>query len=279
MDGINHLVLAGHDLDAMRATYQGIGFTLTPPGQHPFGTGNTIIQLHGNYLELLAVTRPGDVVEHGARSFSFSAFNRDYLKRHEGFSMVVLGSQDAAEDRRVWQAKGLPVYEPFAFSRIASLPDGSETRVGFALAFTSSRAAPWLGHFACQHFRPEYYEQAQFLGHRNAAQSVRDVWVSGPGALDLAGHMAAFTGCEGRIGDGRVAFDTATGSIILASDGAFRQAFGVDPPHPADRPHLAGLTIGCSSLAALSGQGLVAAGERLVLPPERAFGVALAFAA
>ena len=41
MKGINHLVLAGHDLEAMRSHYARLGFTVTPRGQHPFGTGNS----------------------------------------------------------------------------------------------------------------------------------------------------------------------------------------------------------------------------------------------
>ena len=105
MRGINHLVLAGNDLDAMRSAYAALGFTLAPRGQHPFGTGNSVIQLHGSYLELLAVTKPQDVVEHGPRSFSFSAFNRDYLKRHEGFSMLVFDTPDAGADLAAWQKR------------------------------------------------------------------------------------------------------------------------------------------------------------------------------
>jgi len=105
MKGINHLVLAGHDLEAMRAKYQELGFTIMAPGQHPFGTGNSIIQLHGTYLELLSVTRPQDVPEHRTDNFSFAAFNRDYLARHEGFSMMVLDTSDARS--RLMELSGL----------------------------------------------------------------------------------------------------------------------------------------------------------------------------
>ena len=45
MREINHLVLASNDLDAMRSAYAALGFTLAPRGQHPFGTGNSVIQL------------------------------------------------------------------------------------------------------------------------------------------------------------------------------------------------------------------------------------------
>lgn len=40
MRGLNHLVLAGRDLDAMQTVYSRLGFTVTPRAQHPFGTGN-----------------------------------------------------------------------------------------------------------------------------------------------------------------------------------------------------------------------------------------------
>jgi glyoxalase-like protein len=110
--GINHFVLTARSLDAISAAYERLGFTLAPRGQHPFGTGNVVIQLHGNYIELLSVTRPQDVPEHSEERFSFAAFNRDYLARHEGFSMTAFGTPDAVADRNAWSAEGLKTYEP-----------------------------------------------------------------------------------------------------------------------------------------------------------------------
>lgn len=276
--GMNHLVLAGRDLDAMCDLYAELGFTLTPRGQHPFGTGNAIIQLHGCYLELLAVTRPGDVVEHGPTSFSFSAFNRDYLARHEGFSMLVLDSNDAGADIEAWRAAGLQTYDPFEFSRSARLPTGWDVTVGFSLAFVSSPAAPWLGHFACQHFMPEYYAQPHFMQHQNTANAVADVWISGPGALDLTDYVTTTVGTYGvRDGPSRVVFHTPSGEVVLATPDAFEAAFGVPPPHPEDGPHLAGLTIACRSLDALATRDLKTVSQRLVMTPQKAFGTALAF--
>lgn len=280
MRGLNHLVLAGRDLDAMQSLYARLGFTVTPRAQHPFGTGNVVIQLKGCYLELLSVTIPQDVIEHGADSFSFSAFNRDYLDRHEGFSMAVFDTADAAADIAAWKAAGLPTYAPFGFRRPGRLPDGRDITLGFQLAYTSAPQAPWLGHFSCQHFAPEYYEQPQFLEHANAARAVHDVWVSGDGATGLAGHFATLTGLPAeQDGDGRLTFRTRTGRFVLAEPAAFRAAFGVEPPHPGDGPHLAGLTISCRTLDTLAGHGLARVGDRLVLPPEAAFGTALAFMA
>ena len=280
MKGINHLVLTANDLGQIRSLYESLGFTLTAPGQHPFGTGNTVIQLHGTYLELLAVTRPQDVIEHTGQDFSFSAYNRDYLARHEGFSMLVLDTEDAAGDRAAWAQKGLRTYAPFEFSRQARLPDGQDVTVGFSLAFTSTPAAPWLGLFACQHYRPDYYAQPQFMRHDNAARRVKDVWISGPGALDLAPYLEIATSSRTRSeAPGRSVIPTRYGDIVLASPDEFRAAFGMMPPHPEDGPHLAGFTIGCESLAAHPSGIVTRCGEREVVPPEHGFGTAIAFSA
>jgi hypothetical protein len=277
VNGINHLVLAARDLDALAAHYAGLGFTLAPRSQHPFGTGNVVVQLRGGYIELLSVTRPDDIVEHDRDRFSFSAFNRDYLARHEGFSMLVMGSDDASADNAAWRAAGLPTYSPFDFKRQARLPDGEEITVGFSLAFTSTPAAPWLGHFACQHYRPDYFEQSRYLTHDNGARTIADVWISGQDALALRDHMAAFTGVRAMSGAGRIDFATPNATIVLAEPPVFENAFGVLPPHPADGPHLAGFTVGCSTLEALPTARLAAVGDGYVLPPDRNFGTALRF--
>jgi hypothetical protein len=135
------------------------------------------------------VARPADVPEHGTNSFSFAAFNRDYVTRHEGFAMLVFDTPDARGDSAAWERAGLKTHEPFDFQRGATLPNGEEITVGFSLAFSRAPDAPWIGIFACQHFRPDYYEQARYLTHENTAQSVREVWISGDGALDLADFM------------------------------------------------------------------------------------------
>jgi len=276
MKAINHLVLAGRDLDAMRAHYQSLGFTVTPRGQHPFGTGNALVELHGIYLELLAVTAPQDVPERSGGRFSFAAFNRDYLARHQGFSMLVLDSADAHADIEAWRAAGLHSYEPFDLSRTAKLPDGQEITVGFSLAFVSHPAAPWLGLFACQHLRPDYFEQPRYLQHANGALNVQDVWIVGETAPDLAGFMQTVSGAT-PIRDESFAtvLQTRIGTIVLARPQAFEKAFGVPPPHLHDGPHLAGFTIACRDLGRLA--ELPRVGNRHVLAPEKNFGAAIGF--
>jgi hypothetical protein len=276
MKGINHLVLAGHDLEAMRSHYADLRFTVTPRGQHPFGTGNSLIQLHGTYLELLAVTAPQDVPEHRAGHFSFAAFNRDYLARHEGFSMLVLDTSDARADIEAWREAGLQTYEPFDFSRTAKMADGQDITVSFSLAFVSHPAAPWLGLFACQHYAPEYFAQPRYVQHANGAMRVQDVWIVGETAPDLAGFMQTDTGTKAAMDDPSVTtLQTRIGTIVLARPQAFEKAFGLAAPHPDDGPHLAALTLVCQTIGQLA--DLPRVGNRHVLAPDKNFGTAIGF--
>jgi hypothetical protein len=278
MKGIDHLVLAGRDLEAQRSSYQALGFTLTPRGQLPFGIGNSRIHLHRTFLELVSVTVPQDVPEHSAGHFSFGAFNRDFLARHEGFSMIVLDTPDARADIQSWRAAGLQTYEPYDFARMAKMADGTEVKLGFSLAFVNHPAAPWLRLFACQHHTPEFFAQPQYLRHANGAWMLNDVWVTGETALDLADFIGVVTGAKGvREHSDRTVFQTSTGAIVLARPRAFEAAFGVPQPHLENGPQLAGLTVGCRSLGALKELGLVETGGRHVLAPARNFGVAMAF--
>src|SRR5262249_18838994 len=277
MKGINHLVLASHDLEALRSAYQALGFAVKQRGGLPFGISNSIVQLQGSYLELLSVT--GDVPEHSPRHFSFGAFNRDYLARHEGFSMLVLDTPDARADIASWRAAGLHAYEPFDFSKMATTHDGKDIKLSFSLAFVSHPAAPWFALFACQYGQPEFYTQAQYLNHPNSASTVQDVWITGETAPDLADFVSKVTGASSvrKCADLPV-LQPQTGAIVLARPQAFEAAFGVSAPHPEDGPHLAGFTIGCRDLSHLASLDLAKVGGRYVVPPSRGFGTAIGFA-
>jgi len=78
--GIDHLVIAVRDLEVARQRYAAMGFTLTPVAEHPWGTINSLVQLQGNFLELLAVGNGDNIQEPGPGEFSFGAFNRNFLR-------------------------------------------------------------------------------------------------------------------------------------------------------------------------------------------------------
>src|ERR1700733_14176935 len=121
--GLDHIVHAVRDLDAAGRFYSSAGFTVGVRNLHPWGTHNRIVQLKNGYIEILEVAEPEKIVPCGARSFSFGAFNRDFLALYEGFSMLLLNSRNAIEDARAFEASGISDFGVFNFGREGTKPD------------------------------------------------------------------------------------------------------------------------------------------------------------
>ena len=199
--GIDHLVLAVHDLDDASGFYERLGFSLTPRAQHPFGTGNRLVQLDGEFLEILSVTRPGDVIPHQQGHFSFGAFNQDYLKCREGMSMIALKSGGWEEDRRVFSDAGLELSAPFTFSRLARQPDGRDVTVGFDLTFILRNDMPEAVFFTCDHqHEPQFFYKPEFQSHANTAKSIDEVFVVATDTGDCSDFIGKLYGKEENTG-------------------------------------------------------------------------------
>ncbi len=285
MSGIDHLVLATHDLDAARARYRALGFTLTPPARHPFGTANSLVQLQGSFLELLAIAAPADIPEASPGNFSFAAFNRDYLASGEGFSMLVLATRDARAEGRRMRAAGLDTYEPFDFSRCARLPSGNEVTVGFSLSFASHPAMPDAGFFYCQQHAPEHFWKAEYQTHANTAVSVDEVGLVAEEPSEIAGFIAAFAGAEAhRVHLDGLVVDTERRRITMLNRHDFRAHWGFEPPAAHRNNQLAAFRLGVADMgkarALVEDSGVAAAVERhrVVVAPENLFGAGMVLA-
>jgi catechol 2,3-dioxygenase-like lactoylglutathione lyase family enzyme len=280
--GIDHIVIAARDLDAARATWQRLGFTLTPIARHPFGTANSLVQLDGNYIELLAVADIAAIPEASVGSFSFAAFNRDFLKKREGFSMLALKSRDAAADRADFEAHGLPVFAPFEFERLAKGPDGSERKVAFSVTFTREPRLREAGFFTCQHHFPENFWRADYQSHVNSARRVESVVLVTRDPADFHEFVTHLTGKHDMTSTSLgVTFDTGEGMFEIMSPIGYRAWFG-QSPEPDPRRFLA-CRIAVADLAATrrlfesNHIGFSARMGALIVPAAIAGGVAVAF--
>src|SRR3981081_994891 len=155
--GPDHIVHAVRDLDAAAEFYRRAGFTVGARNRHAWGTHNRIVQLKNCYIEILEVAEPQKIVPHGARSFSFGAFNRDFLASHEGFSMLILNSSNAIDDARSFEAAGIGGFKGFDFARGGADPDGTPVKLAFALAFADAPMSPNVRFAVCQHHFPENF--------------------------------------------------------------------------------------------------------------------------
>lgn len=280
---IDHLVLCVRDLERAREAYRRFGFTLTPPGRHPWGTMNSLVQLQGNFLEILAVAEPGMIEAPAPGRFSFGAFNETFLRKREGMSMLVFASTDARQDQAEFTARGLPTYAPFDFSRQASLPDGSTATVSFSLAFTGDPRMPEAGFFVCQQHAPQYFWKPDYQRHANTALGVVEIVMMANDPAGLAEFFGKLVEPDTvTLGERVLTVATEGGRISLLDATRLAERFpGTRLRDVLRKPYFAGFSIAVADLAVaereLRGNGVVFERVRdcLQIGTEHAFGAVI----
>jgi hypothetical protein len=282
--GLDHIVHAVRDLDAAAEFYRRAGFTVGARNRHPWGTHNRIVQLKDCYIEILEVAEPEKILPHGAHSFSFGAFNRDFIAYREGFSMLILNSSNAALDARSFEAAGIGGFEVFDFAREGAKPDGTPVKLAFSLAFASDAASPNVRFAVCQHHFPENFWDPAFQNHANGAKTVTGAVMVADNPTDHHIFLKAFTGVQdlhsSSIG---VKARTGNGDVEIMEEVGFRDQFGVSPEVSGEGMMLNALRFEVADIGqaeALHRQGKIASQRhvgRLVVPPEVACGATLIF--
>ena len=262
---IDHLVVMTSDLESARAAWEQLGFTTTPRAVHPFGTANSLIQLQGNFIELLEIDDPERIPEMAGSAFSFAAHNRAFLEAvGEGASMLVLTSDDRDADRAGWERLGLRGYDPVDFERKARLPDGSDTRVAFSLAFTGDPSLAGLAFFVCQQHTPDAFWKPDYQRHRNGARRIAAVTLAGPEPKAARPFLEGFSG-----GAAGAAAPDGCYTVALARD-----RIDVVPGTPAAMPAVE-IAVADVEAAATLIPGAWRDGDAIVLPSEITNGVTL----
>lgn len=285
-NGLDHIVHAVRDLDAAGEFYRRAGFTVGARNRHAWGTHNRIVQLKNSYIELLEIAEPEKIPPHRAGSFSFGAFNRDFLAAHEGLSMLILNSRDAKSDARSFETAGIGGFEVFDFAREGARPDGTPVKLAFSLAFASDAASPDVRFAVCQHHFPENFWDPAFQVHANGVNAIRGAVMVADNPPKHHVFLKAFTGVSDlRSGSIGVRAVTINGDIDILEQVAFRDRFGVSPDVRGEGMTLRGLSFEVADLAKVEalyrehGVPSQRHAGRLVVPPDAAHGATLIFEA
>jgi glyoxalase-like protein len=282
--GLDHIVHVVRDLDAAADLYRLLGFTVGARNRHSrsWGTQNHIVQLPGTYIELLAVTDTTEIAPHLPRHFSFGAFNRDWVAREQGLSMLVLEGQ-GAPDADDFRAAGIGDYELYEFERQGKRPDGTPVKLAFALAFASDPRAPGIGFFTCFQRNPENFWNPAFQSHANTAVAVAGVVLVSQTPSDHAEFLAAFAGADSRRTSDGVTIATPRGDIEVVTPAVFAARFGVTAPDISGGARLAALRFLVTDASLLTnvpneaGIAGLYAGNITVIGQEDAMGAVLVF--
>lgn len=175
---LDHLVLPTQSLDVARTRLISLGFVVAPTGIHPFGTENCCVFLaDGTYLEPLAIGAEQAAMKAVADGNVFVARDRAYRESRgdEGFSAVVLGTDNADADHARYVEAGLSAGDTLSFSRAFTDTSGKSDVASFKLAFASASGATDAFLFACQRINAPKVDRTALQAHANGASGIIEV--------------------------------------------------------------------------------------------------------
>lgn len=281
--GLDHVVHAVRDLDAAADLYRRLGFTVGARNKHPWGTHNHLVQLPGFFVELLTVAEP-DLLKGDGIPVLFGDFNRRFLRRREGLSLLILESADAARDAKLFSEAKIAASDVLRFERDGRKPDGSPVRVGFSLAFARDELAPDTAFAVCQQHFPENFWNPTFQQHANGVAGIGGVVLVADNPTDHHIFISAFAGeRELQSTSSGISVATPRGDIQVMDPTAFRSHFDVPPPDIKSGARIAALRFVARDLSKVEASlsvGQVAFRKhmgRVVVAPDAVRGATIAF--
>ena len=275
---IDHLVLAVPDLAVAVARYRAMGFTVGSRNLHPWGTENAVVAFDGGYLELIGLAEGFRPPAPDDPAAPFADLVAAAVARGGGLCAVALGSVDADADAALFRAAGLGQGRRLDFAREARGADGASRTLRFDLAFADVPGLPEAGFFTCRHHQPLGDGAAR--RHANGAARLDAVVLASDEPRRDALAVSALLDAAPDGPPERPGFATPTGrvSLMAAADADARYGAGAAPGRFAAvamvvdalgpvRSLLDGARVPHSTIAGA-----------VVVPPEAAFGAALAFA-
>jgi len=286
LDHVTHVV---DDLDGAAGFYRKLGFTVGARNRHSWGTHNHIIQLDSFYLELLTVAEPELLdrdAEHAGLARHFGAFLRDALAHRQGLALLVLSSDDVAQDALGFARAGIARSAELAFTREGRQGDGTVVSVGFTLAFVSDPLSPFTGFAVMRQHNPTKFWSKALQAHANGAHEARGIVLVADNPSDHHIFVEAFTGQRNlhSTSIGLVA-QTPRGVVEVVEPVAFADRFGVVPQIEGEAMTLAALRFGVLFAQRVenhlteAGISYERRGKALVVKPDTAFGATLVFEA
>lgn len=185
---LDHLVLPVGELATARNRLQQLGFTVASDARHPFGTENACVFFSDKtYLEPLGIAQREECEASALGGNVFTARDQAYRFRRgqDGFSAIVLSTDDAAADHARFQEKGISAGDMLEFSRPMKLPDGSEATGSFRLSFAADLRAPDFFFFSCQRVKSLPSDRAALETHANGVTGLAEVVLSEPNPTDF----------------------------------------------------------------------------------------------
>ncbi|MGQ0547113.1 MAG: VOC family protein [Betaproteobacteria bacterium] len=274
--------MAVRDLTQAARRFEAMGFILTPYSPHSgawkpgepvqaFGSGNRCVMFDRNYLEILASETPAAPAPR----------IEEFLRRHQGAHIICFNSEALQKVDARLSAAGMRTSGVIPLQRDIDTPAGVRT-AKFERVHFAPEDSPEGYIQAARHMTPEYVYQPRYIAHPNGCTALSDCLL----VVDDLPHFAAkyerYLGiAPAREGSAWRFQFSLVGHLTLIDFRDVREWLPgtLLPPLPA----IAAVTFRTRDLAGqearLGAAGITvrAVKERLLVPAEEAYGVAMLF--
>jgi catechol 2,3-dioxygenase-like lactoylglutathione lyase family enzyme len=161
--GIDHVVLVVNNLAAACATYERMGFTVTPRGLHTLGSSNHCIMFTMDYIELLHSPAENP---HPSR-----AFYTDFATRGDGLAGIALATDQLRAAHTELRWAGFSPSEPVSFSRPVKGGD-TNREASFRISTLALDKTPGGRIFLCEHLTREVVWRREWQSHALGATAI-----------------------------------------------------------------------------------------------------------
>ena len=244
--GIDHPLLATHDIEDLRKRLISLGFNMTEIGKHPWGTSTSLAMFNGCLIEIMGIYDETLVDEVPAGDFRFGRHVYEHLQHREGVALSAMHSTNSQVDAAHAKDAGFTVAGHLEFGRDVTMPDGTKGRTKTTLALLPDAEFPRLSFFLCQQHRPDLIYVPEWLTHPNKVSGICGVNIIAKGA-DQPRLRERFAGLYGDLAETNGGFQcqTANGIIRVLTKDAFEDTIGLLPNDLAQEtaPCIAGMDL------------------------------------
>jgi len=228
--GIDHPLIAVHDIEQLRDRLISMGFNMTAIGKHPWGTSTSLAMFEGCLIEIMGIYDASLIDDVPAGDFRFGRHVHEHLQQREGVALTALHSTDSQADAQKAQQVGFQVAGHLEFGRDVTLPDGRKDRTKTTLALMPDVRWPRLSFFLCQQHRPELVYVPEWLEHRNSVHGICGISI----LAEMDSQQALVEKLEALYGkvrsiEGGYQLDTANGRIRLLTSQQIETEMGTIP--------------------------------------------------
>jgi hypothetical protein len=228
--GIDHPLIAVHDMALARSRFASIGFNMTPVGKHPWGTSTSLAIFNDCLLEVVSIYDASLIDVKPAGDFKFGRHVYQHLNEREGVALTALHSTDSSQDAHSAQTAGWSLSGHVEFGREVVLPDGNSDITKTSLALLPNSIFPRLSFFLCQQHRRDLVEVSEWMNHENGAYGINGITIktSNDDHKALLLHLEAIFG-QATPGPHGFTVQTPNGYIKILRDSEMSNVVGTLP--------------------------------------------------